>query len=299
MDEYEYREYPEVDGIKRGSSDRLVLVQVSKDEAVKKIPEELGGAGFGGIYFLVDDVNSQIYVGETSDVNDRTKQHIKKSPVEGFDFNKIIVIWDGRTIATSHFNETTLRKALEYESIKAFKGFSSYEPVNTVSAPATLNVYQKASIEKFKSELFFLLYKFHLISELPTEVRPSEQLTHDEVKKLLERNGFQVEKTSGNQRIVMCADNVIIFYRGGSPKPQGWQVTMRDTFLDEMLSGKDGVYFLLSRTEPFLIPSKFFKENNLESKKEGLTLDFFIKEKEQKLQCHDLLLDISQFKIRI
>ncbi|GEM_PF-2214846 len=299
MEAYEYREFPEINGIKRGSTDRLVLMQVSKEEAIKKIEAELHGAAFGGLYLLVDSANSQIYIGQSSDVKNRIREHIKRSPVDNFEFDKVIVIWDGRTIETSHFNDETLRKALEAESITCFSEHSRFDTVNTAIADLATNVYQKATIEKFKNELFFLLYKFHLISDLPSEVKLSEQLSTEEIKKILVKYGFTIERLEANTKVVSCAGGKTVFYRGGSLKPLGWQVTMRDTFLDEMLSGKDGLYFLLSRTKPFLIPASFFKENGFASRKEdSLTLDFFIKEREQKIQCHDLLLDIQQYAIK-
>jgi hypothetical protein len=189
-----------------------------------------------------------------------------------------------------------MRLALEYECIKAFNTYSDYDTVNSQSSPPDLSVYQRVTTDKFKIELFYLLYKFHLITQLPTEVRLSEPLTDEQVQRLLERKGFKVEKISGSDKIVRCKDGKTVFFRAGSLKRLGWQVTMRDTFLDEMLSGKEEVYFLLSRTEPYLIPSKVLKAN-LEGEKEGLTLDFFIDEKEKKLRCHDISLDISGYKV--
>ena len=295
LDAYEYREFPEIDGVKRVTTDRLVLIQVDKDESVRKISAELHGAPFGGLYFLIDSGDFKIYIGESSDVKDRVGQHAKKSPIASFDFDRVIVIWDGRSIDTSHFNDTSMRKALEYESIKAFREYSNYETQNTQGKSPDLNVYQRASIDKFKVELFYLLYKFHLITELPSETILSQRLTQNEIRKLLTRNNFQVENIHGGDKIVKCKD-AVIFYRAGSLKPLGWQVTMRDTFLDEMFSGKEGVYFLLSRTEPYLIPASVLKEN-LEGEKDGLTLDFFINEKEKKLRCHDVSLDISRYRI--
>jgi hypothetical protein len=83
LEEYEYREYPEVDGIKRVSTDRLVLIQINKDEAIKRITAELHGASFGGLYFLIDSSGFRIYIGESSDVRDRIGQHIRSPPLAG------------------------------------------------------------------------------------------------------------------------------------------------------------------------------------------------------------------------
>ncbi len=297
MDEYEYREFPETEGIKRAITERLVLTQVEKDDAVNKLSSELGGSKFAGLYLLIDSDNYKIYIGETADIKDRIKQHVKESPKEGFEFDKVIVIWDGRPIETSHFIDETIRKSLESECIKAFKNFSAYAPVNTVSATLTVSVYQQSTINKFRDELFFLINKFHLLKMLPYEEKPSEPLSEEEIKKLLSKNGYKVEKLIANQKTVTC-DNANIFYRSGSPKSLGWQVTMRDVFLDEMFSGNPDVYFLLSRTIPYLIPSKFFKDN-LEDKKEGVTLDFFIKDSEGKLYCHDESIDINKYRIKL
>lgn len=296
MDEYEYREFPEVDRIKRAVTERLVLTQFDKEDAMKKLSAELGGSNFAGLYLLIDASNHKIYIGESSDIKERVKQHIKSSPVKEFEFEKIAVIWDGRPIETSHFIDETLRKALESESIKTFRSFSRYESVNTQSSQQTVSVYQQSSINKFKDELFFMLYKFHLLNSSPHEQKQSEPLTEEEIKKILLKNGYKVQRLIANQKTIEC-ENAFIFYRSGSLKSLGWQVTMRDTFLDEMFSGKSTVYFLLSRTVPYIIPSTFFKEKLLDMKN-GLTLDFFIKD-EGTLYCHEQTFDIKNYKIKL
>lgn len=295
MVEYEYRELPKLQGVKRVMVERLVLTEFDKEEAVKKVSQELSGADFGAVYFLINSNKQEIYIGETADIKNRIKQHCKNSPVKGFEFDKIILIWDGRPIQTSSFNDTTLRKTLEYECINGFKNFSKYEPVNTVSSPSTMSVYQKATINKFKEELLFLLYKLHLIDKLPEEIEKSEALTEGQIKKLLEKQQFKIQKIDGSQKVINC-DKAKIFYRPGSLKALGWQVTMRDTFLKEMFSGEEGIYFLFSRTKPFLIPASFFKKH-LANKKTGVTLDIFIKENSNELYCNEESIDISKYRI--
>ncbi len=298
MPEYDFRSLPLIGGIKRATTDGLVLVEIEKKNAVSAADKQLSGASFSGIYFLMSPENKKIYVGESSDIKKRLSDHCKKSPVAGFEFSKVIFIWDGRPVEISHFTETNLRKALEYVCINAFSECSRYEPVNTVSAPAAAGVYQEASIARFTDELLYLLYEFHLISKPPEEIEPSIELSALEIKELLGRNNINVEIENFDEaKRTIEYGKTTIFYRPGSPKTLGWQITLRDIFLDELFSGKNEILFLFSRNIAFLIPSEFFKDT-LSGEKTGVTMDFFIKDREGQLYCHDKNYDINEYRIK-
>lgn len=295
MNEFEYKSFPETQGVKRVVTERLVLSQIRKEKSVKKVKQELSGSDFAGIYFLINTESMEIYVGETSDMINRIKQHCKNPPVEDFDFDEVVLIWNGRPIETSHFNDDTLREMLEYESIEAFDDFSDYTTVNTVSSPTTMSIYQKSTIDKFKDELLFLLYEDHYIDARPEETKRSEELEPGEIKELLEKNGYSVKNIDRSRKIVSCK-KARAFYRSGSLKDKGWQVTLRNKFAKSMFSGSEDVYFLFSRTRAFLIPSKIFEEN-FKEKKSGVTIDIFVEDKEEKIYCQGEEVNISEYRI--
>lgn len=296
MVEYFYRETPTLNGVKRVITERLVLTRMSAGDAVQKIAEELSGADFGGLYFLLNPELKEIYIGETANILNRIKTHIRSSPVNSFSFTEVLILWDGRPIQTSQFNEQTLRRALESDCVSTFKNNSNYAVKNTVESGLAMSIYQEYTVNKFIAELRYLLYKFHLISEIPEEEILSQELTEKQMRDVLSSKDLTVDTINASQKKISCLNNRTVFYRSGSIKTQGWQVTMRDTFFTEMLSGKDSTYFLLNRTIAYLIPSSFFVKH-LGGLKQGNTLDFFIKDKEEVLHCRDVDVDISAYKV--
>ena len=168
MEEYGYFEEKDVQGVTRAGTDRLYLLDFHDMEYHKKIEEEFGDFNFSGLYLLINSTENKIYVGESSNVKIRNKGQIKTSPVSGFKFNKIILIWDGRPTTTSHFGQDGFRKSLEKICINVFDiDYSKYKNVNSVKNPKVTNVRTNSSVVRFKHELYFLLYKYNLIHTIP------------------------------------------------------------------------------------------------------------------------------------
>jgi len=168
MEEYGYFEDKDVQGVTRAGTDRLYLLDFHKVESIEKINVEFGDFDFSGLYLLRDSTKNKIYVGESSNVQGRIEGHMKESPVVGFEFDKITLIWDGRPTTTSHFSEEAFRKSLEKICIKVFDtNYSKYKYVNSVTNPKVTNVHTKSSVARFTNDLYFLLYKFHLIHTIP------------------------------------------------------------------------------------------------------------------------------------
>ena len=116
---------------------------------------------FSGLYLLIDSNKNEIYVGESSDVKTRANKHPEK------EFDRMILLWDGRPNTTSHFGNETFRKTLEKECIKLFKNKNnpSYKCINDVENAKKMdkNIIIKESVDRVSDELKFLLYKADLI----------------------------------------------------------------------------------------------------------------------------------------
>jgi len=168
MEEYGYFEDKDVQGVTRAGTDRLYLLDFHV-ESIEKINVEFGDFDFSGLYLLIDSTKNEIYVGESANVQERIEAHMKESPVEGFEFDKITLIWDGRQTNTSHFSEMAFRKYLEKICIKVFViDYSKYKYVNSVTNPRVkTSVHTKSSVARFTNDLYFLLYKYHLIDTIP------------------------------------------------------------------------------------------------------------------------------------
>ena len=111
---------------------------------------------FSGLYLLINSDKNKIYVGESSDVKTRANNHPE------IEFDKMILLWDGRPNTTSHFGNETFRKTLEKKCIKLFKKQSSYYVINTIEEPKKMdeNIIIKSSVNRFSEELEFLLQKY-------------------------------------------------------------------------------------------------------------------------------------------
>ena len=119
---------------------------------------------FSGLYLLIDSDKNKIYVGEGSDVKTRANNHSEP----WLEFDRMILLWDGRPNTTSHFGNETFRKTLEKKCIELFE-HSSYELYNTTKNPKKMdvNIIIKSSVDRFSDELKFLLNKYGLIGNKP------------------------------------------------------------------------------------------------------------------------------------
>ncbi len=70
---------------------------------------------FPGLYLLIDSDKKKIYVGESSNVKERANNHPK------IEFDKMILLWDGRHNKTSHFGNETFRKTANCVLVYAFE----------------------------------------------------------------------------------------------------------------------------------------------------------------------------------
>jgi len=88
------------------------VVGLTREEFFEKELDDALNFDFPGLYLLIDSDKKKIYIGESSNVKERANNHPK------IEFDKMILLWDGRHNKTSHFGNETFRKTLEKECIK-------------------------------------------------------------------------------------------------------------------------------------------------------------------------------------
>ena len=248
------------------------------------------------LYLLVNEGKQTVYVGETENVKERIGQHRKGGPKSKHgkhEFSKVAIMWDGRPIQTTLFSDNTIRKELEASLIREFGSHGKFEPVNTSSSGSRANLQQKETIRQLREELFFILYKFGYLKELPREKQDSRGLTDEETAKLLSANGLTVREKRG--RWSQCESGHTVYSTSASQKRWGWQITIRDDLMKKFEAGDEGLYLLLQRTKPYLLPYSFLGQM-IRANRGSNTIDLYIDDQNNRLKCgrqNDI--DVSEY----
>lgn len=207
-----------------------------------------------------------------------------------------MIIWDGRPNTTSVFNDATIRQFIERKLIEVFKKSETFKPVNKVEYPPPLNYAQLSKSNSLLDEIQFMLDKQKLINPLVSEEIIQEEMTLKELEDLLTNKGYKVNDWNSRLETVEI-NGKKCFYRSGSNKPKGWQVTLKHDlkrFLDE--SDEDG-YFLFNRGRCLLIPMNELRKEFRDLSKGKNTLDIFVvfENDKTKIKSHNKELDVSKF----
>jgi hypothetical protein len=80
-------------------------------KALERFNEEIGRTDFPGIYILLTRV-IKAYVGEAKSLYTRLKTHMTVPDEKIKDWNRVILINDGRPAAQSEFNDTCSEKSI-------------------------------------------------------------------------------------------------------------------------------------------------------------------------------------------
>ncbi len=260
------------------------------EKTLEKFNTEIGEAEFPGIYILF--AKSKVYVGEAKSLYTRIKQHMSTPDDKIKDWDKVLIINDGRPATQSDFNDTVIRRALEIYLVKLLKA-NKYTVVSQGETQA-LNSHQKHIVEELLVELNIFLAKKNIITKV-LEEHGQEEIFSDDLKKILQRSGKKVTKWGAHEIEI---DGSKAFIRPGSPKPKGWQITFRDIFLNALNKGHG--FLLVSRDGVLLIPlaevrkvvkdKKSFAQN---------TIDIYIVFCEEKttLSYKDKTIDVTQFRL--
>jgi hypothetical protein len=249
---------------------------------------EWGKQEYPSIYVLFE--KKKAYVGEAKNVYSRIKTHITSPEDKIRNWEKVLIINDGRPATQSELNDIVVRRALEEFLIGLFK-LNKYNVVSQGSE-YQLTSLQKTIVETLKKEIIFLLQKENLITKLFSAVG-EEEVHLEDVKKLLIKAGKNIEEWGAYEAII---DKVNIFIRPGSPKKKGWQITFRDVFKDALEKG-DGA-LLVPRGKVLLIPFEEIQKviKDPEKYKQN-TIDIYIQFLEDKITLSYVkeTIDVSKF----
>ena len=260
-------------------------------KALEKLNEEMGNIPFPGNYILFDRM--KVYIGETSKIYDRLKSHIKNPENKIKNWDKALILNDGRPATQSDFNDTVVRLALELYLIHLLKA-NKYRTVSQGQQP-TLNAVQKHIVSSLVQELSQFLLKKNIITK-SLEEEGLEEIFEDELKKILASHNRQVQEWSAYEAII---DGQKVYIRPGSLKPKGWQITFRDRFLNSLQKGVG--YLLVSRDGVLLIPLR--KVRQVVKDKAAFqqnTIDVYILFNTDRitLSYKKNIIDVSEYKLR-
>ena len=255
---------------------------------------EIGKSEFPGVYILL--ARGKAYVGEAKSLYTRIKTHMSTPDDKVKDWDRVILINDGRPAAQSLFNDTVVRRALELYLGKLLKA-NKYNVVSQ-GEPQILNAMQKNTVDCLILELNVFLKKKNIIVKV-LEERGQEEIFGDELKKLLEKRGLNVTEWAADE---IGLNGEKAFVRPGSKKPKGWQITFRGrkpgSSIDALSKGKG--FLLVSRDGVLLIPlTKVQKVIKDKGAYERDTIDVFIAFQEDRvlLRYKEETLDVTQFKL--
>lgn len=262
------------------------------NKALETFNTELGKIDYPGIYILIDTKLNKVYIGEAKNLYTRLKTHSHTPEDKIKNWDRVVIINDGRPANQSDFNDNVIRLELEYYLIVLFKA-NKYKVVSQGSNQ-TLNSLQKVIVTKLTSELNFFLLKKGLIQKLiaaPGQV----QVMLDDLKKILVKYKYNIAEFKSYEAIV---NDEKVFIRSGSEKAKGWQVTFRDVFKNSLFEEKGSL--LMPRDGILLIPfseiKKVINDNDAFMRN---TIDIFIAFEEDgiKLRYKDHEIDITEYRI--
>lgn len=261
-------------------------------KALEMFNAELGKIDYPGIYILIESKINKAYVGEAKSLYNRIKTHSNTPEDKIKNWDRVVIINDGRPANQSDFNDNVVRLELEHYLISLFKA-NKYKIV-AQGAKQNLNSLQKVIVTKLISELNFFLIKKGLIQKL-IATRGQEEVMLDDLKKILEKNKYSITKFSSYEAIIN-GENV--FIRPGSKKAKGWQVTFRDVFKKNLFDENGSL--LMPRGGILLIPfSEIKKAINDPTAFKRNTIDIFIAFEEEsiKLRYKNSEIDVTAFRI--
>lgn len=183
--------------------------------ALQVLKKEWGNLEFPGIYILFDSSGKKVYIGEAKDICNRLKTHSTSPEDKIKDWNRAVIINDGRSAMQSDFNDSVIRKSLEIYLIALFKA-NRYSVV-AQGEPQKHNPLQKSFVYAFREEFDFLLMKKNLITKL-IEKSGQEEILRDDLKKILLREGHKLDEWGAYEAKI---DGVKVYIRPGSKKQKG------------------------------------------------------------------------------
>lgn len=258
-------------------------------KALEKINQtEWGELEFPSIYILFE--KNKVWVGEAKSAYYRMKQHMASPDKKIKNWDRALVINDGRPATLSDLNDIVVRRAIEDYLNGLFK-LNKYQVVSQASE-YQLTSTQKTTVDNFIKELNYFLQKETLIKKLFPTVG-QEEVHLDDLNKILKKEGKVIKEWSAHEAII---DGTNTFIRPGSNKKKGWQITFRDIFKDALEKG-DGA-LLVPRGKILLIPFKEIQKVIKDpSKYNQNTIDIYIQFTDEgiTLSYMDETIEISKY----
>lgn len=261
-------------------------------QALEVLKKEWGNLEYPGIYILFDSTGRKVYIGEAKDICNRLKTHSTSPEDKIKDWNRAVIINDGRSAMQSDFNDSVIRKSLELYLISLFK--ANRYTVVAQGEPQKHNPNQKSMVQAFKEEFDFLLMKKNCISKL-IDKPGQEEILRDDLKKILESKSYKLEEWSAYEAVI---NGKKVYIRPGSKKQKGWQITFRDKFKNTLQRGegillvpRDGILFIPFREiQKVIIDNSKYKQN---------TIDIYINFKEETIELtySTNTIDVTQFRL--
>lgn len=281
------------DGIKRArTSISLRTWEFARDLEILSIFEvELQGGNFPGIYLLFEGSN-RIYVGESSNLLSRLRQHISAPPDQIQNWSRVLIINDGRAASQSDFNDAVIRH--EIENYLKLLLMANRKTIVSQAEPQTLNSHQRFIIDTKKKEIDILLMRQNIISKL-LENESLREVRPDRLKRIFHDRNQEIEF---HKNKVAFIDGTISFIRPGSEKRRGWQITFRDVFKDHLESGEGNL--LVSRNGVLLIPLRIIQKLITDpSLYEQNTIDIYVQFEEESvfLFYRGARIEVTDYKI--
>lgn len=260
--------------------------------ALETLKREWGNLEYPGIYILFGATGRKVYIGEAKDIHNRLKTHSTSPEDKIKDWNRCIIINDGRSAMQSDFNDSVIRRSLELYLISLFKA-NRYVVVSQ-GEPQKHNPHQKSMIQTFKEEFDFLLMKKNFITKL-IEEHGQEEILRDYLKKILLKKGYKIGEWSAYEAVI---DGQRVYIRPGSKKQKGWQITFRDRFkntlqrgLGSLLVPRDGILLIpFNEIQKVIIDPAKYKQN---------TIDIYINFKDENVELtySDNTVDVTEFRL--
>ena len=260
--------------------------------ALEVLKKEWGNLEYPGIYILFDSTGKKVYIGEAKDICNRLKTHLTSPEDKIKDWNRAVIINDGRSAMQSDFNDSVIRKSLELYLISLFK--ANRYVVVAQGEPQKHNSHQKSMVQAFKEEFDFLLLKKNCITKL-IEKPGQEEILRDDLKKILESKGYKLKEWSAYEAVI---NGEKVYIRPGSKKQKGWQITFRDKFKNTLQRGegillvpRDGILFIpFSEIQKVIIDPAKYKQN---------TIDIYINFKEETIELtySTNTIDVTPFRL--
>jgi hypothetical protein len=254
---------PDAEGVRRGrvKTGQLRVWLLPKETVRATCERELGGGiHHPGLYLLLDENTSKVYVGEAQDLKGRLLEHLQRAPREQGDFTTVVILNDGRNYVHSHFSDHTLRLALEKEAVKLLTERSRRLQVsNTARNPPNLSLQQKPVFNLIADELGAVLFNLSLLDSQPPPVQEEREVPPRLAASRFPRYSIQVQSAFEGK-----IGEAPVFIRHSTFKPRRrdgkYQVTipLGEPFGLEL---KQGNGFLLVNKGPcYLIPNARLKE---------------------------------------